>query len=242
MRIQSDFKDYYDVGMSQGMDQTLVYLRYAKIIQPEHYPFSSWWSYDHYRPLYGPPALWTDQSMIGFCGKLYPVIELTEPGTAQSPKEIRAKRVFCYKLADIDNFVKKHYPDRWDDYTKKKYDRKAKWPSNQRRGEFVRFFEDAEKYRDCAAYKHWFEDERCPIFVGHSDFRRGKHENSIIYNACLKHYDFMRVFDPYTAFQEIAMWLGNQAEPRKPIPKIDDVTMAEIKGFDKFSFRKEKAK
>jgi hypothetical protein len=31
------------------------------------------------------------------------------------------------------------------------------------------------------------------------------------------------------------------AFPNKPIPKIDDKTMAEIKGFDKFSFRKDKA-
>jgi hypothetical protein len=28
------------------------------------------------------------------------------------------------------------------------------------------------------------------------------------------------------------------ASPEKPIPKIDDKTMAQAKGFDKFSFRK----
>ena len=38
------------------------------------------------------------------------------------------------------------------------------------------------------------------------------------------------------------MFISNLAVPLKPIPKIDDKTMAEIKGFDKWSFRKEPGK
>ena len=48
--------------------------------------------------------------------------------------------------------------------------------------------------------------------------------------------------DPYQAFQEINMWMSNQAMPEKVIPEIDNKTMIEIKGFDKFSFRKDKSK
>lgn len=36
------------------------------------------------------------------------------------------------------------------------------------------------------------------------------------------------------------MWHNNLAMPEKPIPKIDDTTVLETKGFDKFSFRKGK--
>jgi hypothetical protein len=63
------------------------------------------------------------------------------------------------------------------------------------------------------------------------------------WNACLKDLEFFRIVDPYTAFQEIAMFLGGLAVPLKPIPHVDDKTMVEAKGFDKkWSFRKEPQK
>lgn len=61
-------------------------------------------------------------------------------------------------------------------------------------------------------------------------------------NRPLKHFEFFRVKDPYTAFQDIEMWLSNKAVPEKPIPTPDDKTMRDIKGFNKFSFKKEKSK
>jgi hypothetical protein len=69
--------------------------------------------------------------------------------------------------------------------------------------------------------------------------RESPHELRVT-NDCLRPLGFMRVLEPYAAFQELFMWLANQARPLKPIPKIDDRTMAEAKGFDKFSFRKPK--
>lgn len=56
-------------------------------------------------------------------------------------------------------------------------------------------------------------------------------------------YNFMRILDPYTIFQELQMWFNNLAEPAKVMPKFSDKMMAEIKGFDpKYSFRKPKQK
>ena len=57
----------------------------------------------------------------------------------------------------------------------------------------------------------------------------------------LYQYEFYRVMDSYTAYQELSMYIGGRASPEKPIPAIDDVTLAQAKGFDKFSFRKPKA-
>lgn len=62
----------------------------------------------------------------------------------------------------------------------------------------------------------------------------------IISNCNLGDFHFQRIFDPYSAFQRIHEYLGSQARPEKPIPKLDDITMRDIKGFDKFSFRKDK--
>ena len=81
----------------------------------------------------------------------------------------------------------------------------------------------------------YFDEYRCPIFVAKYQYREGE----VTINGNLKQVEFYRIFDPYQAFQEIAMYLGNQAQPNKPIPEIDDKTMVEIKGFDpKWSFRK----
>lgn len=61
-----------------------------------------------------------------------------------------------------------------------------------------------------------------------------------IVDACLKDYEFFRLKDPYTDFQEIQMYLGSVlSNNQEKIPKIDDKTLAQAKGFDKWSFRKE---
>jgi len=60
-------------------------------------------------------------------------------------------------------------------------------------------------------------------------------------NGELKKFEFFRVLDPFQTFQELYMYLGGLAVPDKPLPKLDDKTMAEIKGFNKYSFRKDKS-
>ncbi len=65
-----------------------------------------------------------------------------------------------------------------------------------------------------------------------------KTQRKIVYNASLKELEFFRLFDPYTAFQEISMFLGGLAVPLKEIPQVPDKIMVGIKGFDQWSFRK----
>lgn len=79
--------------------------------------------------------------------------------------------------------------------------------------------------------RRW-EKTEYPIFV-RSDW-------CWVANEQLSQYNFQSVIDPYTAFQELYMWHCNKANPEKPIPHISDKIMAEAKGFDKWSFRKEK--
>jgi hypothetical protein len=81
-----------------------------------------------------------------------------------------------------------------------------------------------------------FEEKRCPVFVAQASSRYSS--GTIEWNALLNQHDFMRVFDPYTAFQEIEMFMSNLAIPQKPMPVIPDELKAESKGFDKWSFRK----
>lgn len=91
--------------------------------------------------------------------------------------------------------------------------------------------------------KKYHEQYRSPILL----FQTWKEQKFVSYtklttNPELKQYDFAKLIDPYTAHQEISNWISNLARPQPKIPQIDDLTMSEIKGFDKYSFRKDKSK
>jgi len=163
------------------------------------------------------------QYIIGFCGKIYPVLVLSD-----SPD------IFCFSIADADAFVEKYFTDQ----EKEIYKGKLQWKHNAKiliRKNLVSYFEECNKKQE--AFKKLFEDHSCPIFVAsRSKWSDGK----ITYNGLLRPVQFMRVFDPYSAFQELAMYISNIAQPEKVMPVIDDEMKIQAHGFDKFSFRKPK--
>ena len=253
MRIASDFHDYYDVGMAEGQDQSLIYQRYRIVEDREHYPFGSMFlEGQHSRR--GDWSLFVRSYTIGFCGNLYKLLELNTPENGlRNDKEGRATRKWCYNLRDVDSYVKKYAPKYYADYLER-YPSKGKWCSEQRQHNFDNFFNgrprskwekepSQEELNKNEKWRHsWFEKHRTPLFVAEYGVGEHKHGGRITYNGQLKPFEFYGVFDPYLAFQEISMWMGNQAVPIKPIPEISDEIMAEIKGFDKFSFRKDPGK
>lgn len=72
-------------------------------------------------------------------------------------------------------------------------------------------------------------------------WKKGIHNVGWKYNSDgLKKYDFAKIIDPWTAFQEISMFLGGVI-PRDANPMVeikDEKTMVQKHGFDKWSFRK----
>lgn len=231
MRIVSSFKDYYDGVMGAGMDLTRLYVREPAVEErPAGHPYVG--------------RVWEDNvkmvlRVVGFCGQQYLAVEVEAPRVAGTPHKV------CYDLADIDAFVAAHYDeadqDRYYDKTAHRWDRRPRagsWPWFYNRRGLHKMFTDFPP-----AKPETFTDRRCPVFLAEPadifDTNRGA---VVTWNACLKPVEFFRKYPPFEAYQEIAMWLGNLADPAKPIPAIDDVTMAEAKGFDKFSFRKDKKK
>jgi len=225
MRIISRWKDYYDSIQKFGQDRSLVYVRDKKRVEKAYcFPgFNKNFSF-------GPSP---DQYIIGFCGKIYPVIIFYTTTDNKAIKHV------CYKLEDIDKFVESNYKEAEFEEYKKKWKRgqfPKKWPKHLNQSSFNKFFVMCKDVQD--TYTELFIKNYAPLFVAYAD----RHENYIEYNACLKEFEFYRMFDPYQAFQEISMYLGAIAVPQKPLPIIDDTTMSEIKGFDKYSFRKESKK
>lgn len=145
----------------------------------------------------------------------------------------------CYTLNDVAAFVNDNYPcDQVEAFYSGVYSKSVnrKWSWHVRHDKIEKYF---MKCAESAAKdtKKWFgADATSPIFVTED---KPCTEPKVVYNTQLKPYEFYRVHSPYQAYQELSMWFGNQAAPSKPIPHISDEVMAEAKGFDKWSFRKE---
>ena len=235
MRIKSNFHDYYDSLQANDQDRTLIYLRKAvesKIAGPFPFPiftngrnWGRWaWSRNNAFPCFR-------QFIVGFCGKIYPVVQLS------ISEEITAN---CHNIADVDHFMKENYKEKV--FRKYFYSTKLSflekfWGENLSRVHLEKWFNDVKIEQD--KFLDIFMKNKCPIFIVSEGPLNHEDDRSITINGCLKDLEFFRVIDPFTAFQEIDMFLANIAIPNHPIPKVSDKDMAEAKGYDKWSFRKE---
>lgn len=230
MRIISDFHDYYDSVQAVGQNQTLVYIRKSEEVEVQEYPFPvfrfarSFGSNERCQPQ-------VCQHIVGFCGKIYPVLVLTHVATNSV--------AVCHSLDDVDRFIEHNFRPN----LVAEYNRKAKrrwrwqdWPCSSRDA-FDRHFAACAAKKD--SFVEVFVAKGCPVFVGTAGrYNWRALSGKIVYNACLKDLEFFRLFDIYTAFQEIAVYLGGLATPQKEIPQVPDKIMVGVKGFDEWSFRK----
>lgn len=238
VRIISDFHDYYDSVQATGQDQTLVYLRArneAELNRSTYqFPlFGGISPYYEFRPR-GMPIV---QIVVGFCGKVYPILRLSHQRQPERSPDI----ALCYTVRDVDAFIEGHFRRREIETYRSKPRRwrfqNSLWPRGQRREKFEEFFAAFAEKR--SAFGQIFLDNRCPIFVASTwwDTEKGR-KFKIVYNECLKELEFFRVMDTFTAYQELQMYFGAMAQPNKPIPAVSDKDMVSIKGFDEWSFRK----
>lgn len=59
-------------------------------------------------------------------------------------------------------------------------------------------------------------------------------------NPRLNTVDFQQILPPVEAYQQLSMWYGNRCFNENSIPEVSDKDLAEAKGFNKYSFRKER--
>lgn len=124
---------------------------------------------------------------------------------------IRYKDKCYYTVDEMEDVLKKYDP-----YKRKRF------------AKFLTSFECREP----------FINKGSPIVVLFEkvDFLGIKHK--VIWNARLKDYGFQRIVDPYQAFQQIEIFLSNQAVPQIPMPKMSDNQKRDSHGFDNWSFKK----
>ena len=225
MRIISDFHDYYDIGMKDGVDSQLPYRRFRREERIDDSPY---------------PDAWYDQEQLcpylflGFAGKIYPMA----PYFLDS-----GKAAYLYSL-DKGNDLEEY--DRWM-LKQFRFDPPSKRESIDERRERECFIRDIH-----AEFAKWlnnrndeyllslFDRFKTAIFVCK---RPTPFIDEILINARLNDYHFQKILPPIEAFQELAMYVGTcLTRPTIEEPSIPDKTKAEIHGFDQYSFRKDRKK
>ena len=220
MRIISDFHDYYDIGMQNGIDPQLPYKRFRQE-ETRSLAIDPHWDCNYfpwYHDCFGHDELLRGQDqykflLIGFAGKVYPTLEYVNESE---------ETVIAYDIEKIKpKFLGKPSPEK-----------KNKWLSC-----IKDTINEAFEIKDRKEVLDLFEQFQMAIFVTQIDSAK------VVLNEHLSRYNFQKVLPPMEAFQELAMYVG--ARLTKPViqePPLSDKVKAEIHGFDKYSFRKGKQK
>lgn len=232
MKINSNFRDYYDGVQGLGIDYGLTYQRFtvAKPVPRKIFLESS------HRYWYGEVR--HDTFSVGFCGNVWTGLALSRPNSQYKATQ------YCYRIKDVDEYLEKFYSAKELDsiYYNRSPNKRYRSYIMPSRGDYISLFKRIHEHNLRTNFHDIFQENYSPVFVVTSIPYQRSIQHTMVVNAQLESVNFMRIMDSYSAYQNIAMYLGSLAVPLKPIPKIDDKTMSEIKGFNKYSFRKDKSK
>jgi hypothetical protein len=233
VRIISKFRDYYDSVQAHGQDPTLVYRRTTQEFAPQPHLFRHG---DLYRIAISAPHSHRWQVfgwLVVFCGRLYPVWKCEEH--------------WCLDANEVALYLH----DYWARNPKSYY------PGSDDFEETGRYRLDIHGHRTrlgvCRVDIDGFLRQFSGFQVGpsiHQEFGApvllvccmsdwSSEEIKVVANPRLQELRFFTKVEPYTAYQEIAMYLGNELAQPDIAPQAvgDDETLARAKGFDEQSFR-----
>lgn len=237
MLIVSKFHDYYDTASVYGVDKEYVYNRTEKMVKSSISKENDWknhWPYEEVfvkKKANATTEYKVNKQVIGFCGKLHPVVVVNKKLISTGSKVDR------FSFYDIDKAL--------DFFEKEKVELKDKnfyWSmrsfSLESKKSMDIFFSGSE-FKDL---EKEFQRHKCPVFMYGRFQVEGatQYKERLVLNPRLKDYRFAQVKDPVTAFQEIYMFLaGVLGISDVPMPKFTDKQKAQAKGHDgKYSFRK----
>ena len=220
MLIISKDNDYYDIGLSLGIDKSIVYKRKKEKIESILAIKKTFQKIiDSYNVSKNRVSTYSSREdyyffVIGFCGNFYTGISFLHE---KNP-------TFIYNEHDLDknlnSFLEKSLTTSYlNDKNKKEF-----------RNKFNNWLNVKIPYDDSLFFEH-----NTPILF----FRKNKFGQTLAAkNINLKKYSFQKIKDPFSAFQEIMSFLsGVLGNSEKDIITIEDKYIKESKGFDKWSFK-----
>lgn len=232
MRIASPFKDYYDSVLKHNQDDYPVFVRKTSnisleskvILTPEERkvravsaPLMEAW-----RKL---PTLQRGSSgVIAFCGRLYYFYRL---GTTT-----------CYTLEEVISALENGLYQEKELVARLKGDKATKrltWHSRWYRTSLDKnSWEAFQEVKATTLPDEVFRYFGSPILMLED-------RTALSVNPRLNTYNFASQVDPYTAYQEIDMFVGNNLVVQEdPNAHLTDDLKRHAKGFDEWSFRKHK--
>jgi hypothetical protein len=247
MKIVSPFHDYYDTALGFGIDTSIMYDRRETEIELQPNDFKEtlseipshrgrdYWRKPEVNEFDAVPII------VGFCGRLYPgyEIEFYRPGALAGGWD----RLFAFSMDALKRCIVEAEPDglRWFCRKRDKYS-SVKW----NRPSFTEGGVEAYFSRGFPEFERLFQDHKVPVFSLRFERRVDQGSgtrrfNTLTLNPRLNAYSFQKVVDPYTAFQEIMMYItGVLGTGESSTVQISDRMMSEKKGFDFVkSFRRE---
>ena len=235
MKLISKFHDYYDTALGFGIDPNVVYKRDSLTIDhplakelikftPAH---NSRGYYSQYDDTYK-----AEPFIIGFCGKVYlGYFMRTDKKEWGGWKEITR---ICYTIKEIEEFfidnnlntaINKFHEDQ------KKSAINAWWSNPFREWSVTQTIDKLKQNQDV---QDVFVRYKVPVFLITND-------DKLTLNPALNKYEFYKVVDAYTAFQEISQYMsGVLGTTEQNLTIISDKELIKKRGFDKHSFRKPK--
>lgn len=232
MRIISKFHDYYDTALSFGHDETIVFER-------KHEEFSCNSSLESIKYLYKLLFSKEGRDLSVFYRVKKHTVALYPFSVLFAKKIYRGVKIVITPFGQGAPILSKHYFSEKDvlnvlavygiNINRKKFrPRSQKFISLD---DLIKeYFKDSKKeIEDDFIYKY-----KISIASMYLD------SDSIHINSCLRDFDFYQVFDSYSAFQELDMWIsGCLAYPPNFMAEVNDENRYEAHGFDKkYSFRK----
>jgi len=270
MLIVSKFKDYYDSIQRYGVDKSVVYQRKESFIgvyggdSPllDRYvnkdfddeiscaasgvdvfwaPFKAVRSWSN-GSTWGNFKCNIEEVVVGFCGVVQPLLEITYGtdtnyyGSLYTPKT-----AFVYSIEELDKLVDSFPKAARDAYHGKKKSKKERcrkpdpegYIHNFERVEVAQYFKIHTPKEDSTLFlKH-----KVPIIVLKKVEQR---RTAMILNASLRKIGYMKVLDPYLAYQKIAQYISGVLGVGEPETiEISDEDMRDKKGFFDMSFKKD---
>ncbi len=240
MHIISKFTDYYDIGLSEGHDKTIIYKR---SIEEKTCQLS------RFRAKNTKPVRFETETsvmkhslefdyqwiVVGFCGKVFQCLTLERVfETHDGKKNVKKSKTFCCYTADQVRKVFRNHA------SKEELERFMSKPSRSWR-ESLRYSSVQKRFYDWNndRYADVFVKMNAPLFVVDRVETKFRHDLvRIRSNVELNRYQFYQVFCPYTTFQEISMFISGVLGMGEPdMIEISDECKRDSKGFNEKSFK-----
>lgn len=244
MRIISKFSDYYDTALGYGIDKTLIFNRNESFsLSGEDKPrldhvmmrrqYVNTYNYKDTPVKYGHDGCCSiEVIVIGFCGKIYPLIR-ADILIEYSPNETDSRLIYGKDIYEINEQCIKetgnaitYYFNVGDRFINASQRTEKELETFHKR--FLKNWETLSPEN-----KHLedvFQKYNIPYF----------YLSNAKFDSCpvLKEFNFHRHVDPYTAFQEISMYVGGVLTRKETeTVEISDKDKRDSKGFDDKSFK-----